>query len=292
VAKKPRLAGKELFHHIYAWGNDRHPVFKADFHYMKYIEFLKKYALRNGIDIIAYALMETHVHLFIFDTFGNISGFMNSLHGSYAQFFNKVTGRIGHVFGERFNNKIVQANNYGLWLSRYIHRQAVEAGIVNDPKDYPWSSYLTYIGLAQEDFLKPRIILEQFGHGQIALSRYKEFVIGVDDGPIDWRKTKISIIGDKDFIENFEKLTDIDRTKDVKNQNNEDLLHIVSLQLQVSPSVLLYPRGWNERRLRHEAFKVLINQHGLSMRHVAQLFNISPASVVKTLSRADKKLKS
>lgn len=56
MAKKPRLAGEELFHYIYARGDNRHSVFKADFHYTKYIEFLK-----------------THVHLFIFCRFRIIS---------------------------------------------------------------------------------------------------------------------------------------------------------------------------------------------------------------------------
>ena len=55
---KKRLCGEDLYHHIYAWGNDRHPVFKEDYHYKKYLQLLKKYANENRIDVIAYALME------------------------------------------------------------------------------------------------------------------------------------------------------------------------------------------------------------------------------------------
>jgi len=288
VAKKPRLAGKELYHHIYAWGNDRHPVFKSDFHYKKYLEFLKTYASCNGVDVIAYALMETHIHLFIFDKLGKISYFMNSLHGLYAQFYNRLSGRVGHVFGERFNNKIVQANDYGLWLSRYIHRQAVEAGIVNNPKDYPWTSYQAYIGLASKGFLKPDVILEQFGSGKAALERYREFVMSEEDGPINWQETTVLIIGDEAFVNDVEESKDIDQKED--ELESQDLIGIVIKELQVTPQVLLNPRGWSERRLRHEAFKILIDKYGFSIRHVARVFNISPTSIVKVLKKERSKV--
>jgi len=94
MIKKPRLKGKRLYHHIYAWGNDRHPVFKADAHYGKYLYYLEPFATRYKIDIIAYALMEWHVHLFLFDVADRISEFMKSLHGEYAQHFNRRDGRV------------------------------------------------------------------------------------------------------------------------------------------------------------------------------------------------------
>ena len=98
-------------------------------------------ARKKTMDIIAYGLMEWHVHLFVYDRNNTIADFMMTLHGEYAQFFNRECHQIGHVFGERYNNKIVANSVYGLWLSRYIHRQAVEAGMTNDPVLYPWTSY-------------------------------------------------------------------------------------------------------------------------------------------------------
>ena len=55
-----------------------------------------------------------------------------------------------HVFGNRFKNKVVDANSYGLWLSQYIHRQVVEAGLVSNPENYEWTSYHTYIGYRKD----------------------------------------------------------------------------------------------------------------------------------------------
>ena len=131
-----RLCGENVYHYIYAWGNDRHPIFKSADHYKKYLTLLEKYALFFDVDVIAYALMATHVHLFVYDRSNKLSHFMMKLHGDYARYYNRINERVGHVFGERFNNKIVAADIYGKWLSRYIHRQAVEAGLVTDPVDW------------------------------------------------------------------------------------------------------------------------------------------------------------
>lgn len=282
MPRKFRLKGKRLFHHIYAWGNDRHPVFKADEHYVRYLDYLGYYSLRYKIEVIAYALMEWHVHLFLFDIFGRISEFMKSLHGGYAQFFNRVAKRVGHVFGERFNNRIVQPNNYGLWLSRYIHRQPIEAGIINDPKDYPWTSYKAYLGLAPMSFLKPTVILEQFGRGRAACQRYRDFVLGVEDGPVSWGKASGLIIGDKKFIEEIEELIENDNGDEWRD---EDLLKILSGQLKVEPELLLKPHGSEIRKLRHKAFTILDKKYRLSAVRIARIFKVSAMAVVKVLKK-------
>ncbi len=71
-----RLKGEDLYHHVYAWGNDRHPIFKQPCHYQQYLTYLEKYSQRFKVDIIAYALMQWHVHLFIHDQQNLISDFM------------------------------------------------------------------------------------------------------------------------------------------------------------------------------------------------------------------------
>ncbi len=53
---KTRLRGENLYHHIYAWGNDRHSVFKDSRHYQKYLLLIAKHARAFNMDIIAYAL--------------------------------------------------------------------------------------------------------------------------------------------------------------------------------------------------------------------------------------------
>lgn len=282
MARKPRIVGKELYHHIYAWGNDKHPVFKARAHYEKYLDYLESYGGRYNIDTVAYALMPWHVHLFVFDWLGRLSPFMKALHGQYARFFNKVTGRIGHVFGERFNNKLVQENDYGLWLSRYIHRQAVEAGIVGHPKDYEWTSYPAYMGLAPRRFLKPYVILNQFGRGSAAYQDYEGFVTGDEDGPVDWAGSSAAAVGDEEFLKKVEVSKD---WGEGERMSERGLIEALSRQLGVDPKLLLEPHGRVERALRHEAFMISVGMYELSASEVARAFGVSATAVTKVLRR-------
>lgn len=292
MPKRPRLKGTDLYHHIYAWGNNRNPLFKIDEHYEKYLGYLAQQSLHYRIDVIAYALLEWHVHLFIYDRSEKISQLMNSLHGRYAQYFNKVTKRVGHVFGERYNNKVVQPNNYGMWLSRYIHRQAVEAGIVNDPKDYPWTSYRAYLGLVPCHFLKPSIILKQFGSGRTAVRRYEAFVLGIDENPIDWRLRSKLIIGDDTFVK---KITSSSSKEFINRKNSEradiDLLFKqISKRLGVQSKISLKPVNKTERLLRQEVMRILVEEYELSLRTVGRLFKVSAPAVLKILRTYDRKV--
>jgi len=253
---KARICGEQLYHHIYAWSNDRHPVFKEPKHYKKYLGLLRKYSAEYKIDIIAYALMEWHVHLFVYDDENSLSNFMLKQHGAYAQYFNRDTNRVGHVFGERFNNKIVVPNVYGTWLTRYIHRQPLEANLIKDPKDYPWTSYRVYIGLKKSDFVKTEIILEQFGRDIESHTQYEQFVLseGGDD-PIDWSKKSLVITDSK------------------------HMLRHVSRELGIEESTILNPHGRAERRKRYEAIKLLFKEYNYSKAQIAAALGLSRAAI-------------
>ncbi len=279
---KPRISGEQLYHHIYAWGNDRHPIFKAELHYQKYLHLLETYSSFYGVDVIAYALMKWHIHLFIYDTKNHLSRFMKDLHGEYAKFYNRHAKRVGHVFGERFNNKIVQVNDYGLWLSRYIHRQAVEAGIVQDPKDYQWSSYRIYLGLEKSKFVKRDIILQQFGNDGIADQRYEAFVKNTEDDPINWGDRSFAVVGDDTFKENYAKTT---QKYEQKEENVEAIAEAIFQSLQISKQILLNPQGLNERRLRHQACRILVMEYGFTKAKVSRLLGVSKMAVVKALRK-------
>jgi hypothetical protein len=225
--------------------------------------------------------MRSHIHIFVFDLLGKLSQFMNCLHGEYAQYFNRVTGRVGHVFGERFNNKIVQANEYGMWLSRYIHRQAVEANLVNDPKHYPWTSYHRYLGKMPLGFLKPDIILEQFGDEQERSSRYAEFVLGTVSGPIDWDMKTVAVIGDNEFQR---EIREKEPTGTCSNLSDQDIFHSIAEHFDVNPELLSGARGYIEKRLRRKIIRYLVKEVGLPSKRIAEFCQISRMAVLKALN--------
>lgn len=256
-----RLSGENTYHHVYAWGNDRHPVFKSEADFQEYLIMLEKHCLSSQIDVIAYALMQSHVHLFVYDRLNKLSDYIMKLHGDYARYYNRVHQRVGHVFGERFNNKIVAADIYGKWLSRYIHRQAVATGFVDDPNDYPWSSYLFYVGNKKKEFVKPEVILSQFGEAEIGQREYRDFVLSNDDGPVDWSK-RIFVLLD-----------------------GGDLIRYIARKLDTDVSVLRNPRGEKERCLRHDAIRCLNRQYGYKPALLARAFDLSRAAIARILKK-------
>jgi putative transposase len=251
----PRLCGEKIYHHIYAWGNDRHPIFKAECHYQEYLMLLEKYSLDFDIDIVAYAMMASHIHLFAYDRSNNLSNFMMKLHGDYARYYNWINKRVGHVFGERFNNKIVPADIYGKWLSRYIHRQAVEVGIVVDPVDYVWSSYRVYVGLENVGFVKPKVILTQFGTAGDRISNYRAFVCSCDDGPVDWSKRYFALV------------------------RGDDLIEYISQELDLKISILTNPQGAKERNLRRNVIRILHRKYGYRPSQLARAFGLARSTM-------------
>ncbi len=263
---KARICGEQLYHHIYAWGNDRHPVFKKPVHYQKYLSLLQKHSAAYKVDVIAYALMEWHVHLFIYDDLNNLSDFMFKLHGDYAKYFNRINNRVGHVFGERFNNKVVVPNQYGLWLTRYIHRQPLEAKLVIDPKDYAWTSYRAYVGLEKSKFVRSSIIMSQFGGTSDALTLYEQFVLEErNDEPVDWE------------------------AKTLKIKDPEHIIQFIGEQLGVDREIILRPTGTVEHGKRREAIRLLLKKYGYKKAQIARTFNLSRMAVTLMLKDIDKK---
>lgn len=153
-------------------------------------------------------------------------------------------------------------------------------GIARDPKNYEWTSYPAYLGQIPKGFLKPGVILDQFGRGQAARYRYEEFVMNEEEGPIDWNASYVSVVGDDEFVDHIEK-SKLGISEE--RMNDKDLIEAVSRRLRVGAGLLLHPHGRTERRLRHEAFVILVNSYGLCASEVARLFGVCTKTVTKIL---------
>jgi putative transposase len=96
---------------------------------------------RFGVALHAYVLMTNHVHLLMTsrDTPG-ISPLMQHLGRHYVLYINRQYRRIGTLWEGRHKASLVQADKYLLTCMRYIELNAVAAGMVQSPEQYPWSS--------------------------------------------------------------------------------------------------------------------------------------------------------
>lgn len=144
----PRVARQQSesgFYHVILRGNGRQAIFESDRDRVDFLETLRKRSDDFGVSVIAWCLMDNHVHLLVEDPAGVLSEMAQRLAGEYAQRFNRRSGHVGHVFESRFKSLAIEDEAYLLQAVRYIHNNPVKGGIC-DADEYPWSSYGEYLG--------------------------------------------------------------------------------------------------------------------------------------------------
>lgn len=165
------------YYHIYNRGVNRQVIFFENHNWSYFITRLRKYFVPNLVDIIAYCLMPNHYHLLVLVKSDDFSReVMQPFGTSYTKSINKEQGRVGALFQGRFKGKHIAKNNYLLHLSRYIHRNPVDAGLVSKLTDWEFSSYPDFIGQRNGTLPKSDIIIKQF-------SSVEDYVDFVENGP-------------------------------------------------------------------------------------------------------------
>ncbi|MDH5684598.1 MAG: hypothetical protein OEZ20_09060, partial [candidate division WOR-3 bacterium] len=86
-----------------------------------------------------------------------------------------------------FYSIIVNKDSYFKELSRYIHLNAVRAGLAKKPEQYPWSSYKIYLEkISKDDLVDCENLLDWIGGKDLKerQNAYQEFVNdGIDKKP-------------------------------------------------------------------------------------------------------------
>jgi hypothetical protein len=118
--------------------------------------------------------MGNHYHVCLRTPEGNLSRVMRHLDGLYTQRFNRAHRRDGPLFRGRYKAIVVEAEAYLAAVVRYIHLNPVEAGVVQAPQAYRWSSHGAYVRPQQ----RPRWLRVEEVLGRFASPReFHEFVL-------------------------------------------------------------------------------------------------------------------
>ncbi|KKQ17919.1 MAG: hypothetical protein US31_C0013G0002 [Berkelbacteria bacterium GW2011_GWA1_36_9] len=98
------------------------------------------------VEIVAYCIMPTHIHLILKQNKENgISKYMAKVFNSYTRYFNVRHQRKGPLWEGKFKNILVGNDDQMLHLTRYIHLNPTSASLVKKPEDWEFSSYYEYI---------------------------------------------------------------------------------------------------------------------------------------------------
>ena len=178
----PLVAG--VHYHIYNRGNNRQTVFHKPADYVLFLRALRLYLVGNNearsqrveslspTRLLAYCLMPNHYHLLVCPGDSHLSHRMQLLSISFTKKMNLRHNRVGALFQGQFKAVAVQDDAYLSYLSAYFHLNPVRAGLVNRPEDWPYSSYLEYLGLRHGRLPSSEFVLDQIG-GPAA---YRQFV--------------------------------------------------------------------------------------------------------------------
>ncbi len=136
---------------------------------------------------------------------------MRHLNSLYTQRYNRRHGFDGQLFRGRYKSILVSDDSHLVQLVRYIHKNPVKAGIVNDIADYEWSSYKGYLLYAkkwkwlQKDYIFSMITQKKRGR----LKPFIEFMREDDSEEVARMfslKKLPSLFGPESFITDIKKI--------------------------------------------------------------------------------------
>ena len=121
-------------------------IFETDMEKHTYLKYLNEEKKKYEIKVLAYAIMDNHIHLLVYDEKEeNVSKWMQIVNTKYAKFYNKEHDRVGYVYRDRFKSKPISDRTYLYNVLAYIHFNPIEAGISKELSQYSFSSYNDYV---------------------------------------------------------------------------------------------------------------------------------------------------
>jgi len=168
------------FYHIISRGNGSNSTSQGEADFERLIGCLESATQRFRARVHCFCLMPNHCHLLLETTRENLSIILLCLNLEDAEYLTARSVRDGDFFRSRCRVILIHQDSSLLELSRYIHLNPVRVHLVDDPCQYPWSSYLDYLGVKKTwDWLSTHFILSQLGSDEKeARRRYRNYSWG------------------------------------------------------------------------------------------------------------------
>ena len=131
--------------HVMARCNNREFFFSTAEDFALLLAHLREVVRTYEVTVYAYTLMSNHIHLLLrAPTHEALGRPLRWFLTETARAFHKARGRRGHFWERRHRAVVVEDDCYTLTALRYLDRNPVRAGLVEDPTTYPWSSCAAY----------------------------------------------------------------------------------------------------------------------------------------------------
>ncbi len=169
MTRSLRIEYANAHYHVMNRGQGQQFIFHSNQYYQTFLNTLTEACERFGCLVHAYCLMGNHYHLLLQTPHPNLAQVMKHVNGVYTQRYNRLKKTDGPLFRGRYKAIVVDADNYLLPLSRYIHRNPMDMKrpLVKKLEDYPWSSYPAYINhITAQNWLERETVYGLLGERQ------------------------------------------------------------------------------------------------------------------------------
>ncbi len=301
MARPLRLTFENAFYHLTARGIRKDKIFYSDRDKKVFLNKMNETFNKYSFVCYVYCLMDNHYHLFIKTPFANISKGMHYLNTSYANYFRAKHNLSGAVFQGRYKSILVDADSYAIVLSAYIHLNPLRAKVVERLEDYPFSSYLSYIG-KREPIIKnldTSFILNQFSNDlESARKKYRRYVIENSNLKNPLKKSYKNIaLGSDSFIEEIKKkIKQIGKNREIPQTNiqevlvdKDEIIKVISECFNIKEDEIFKNQKGNIYR---QASIYLIKKYtAMPIREIGGVFGLDYTTISVTAKRFEKKLK-
>ncbi len=285
MARPLRIEYKNAYYHVMNRGAAHRDIFQHDEHRGLFLELLGEIHEMFKVEIHAYCLMDNHYHLLLSTPNSNLGRAMRHLNGVYTQRYNRLVKTDGPLYRGRYKAILIDADNYLLSVSRYIHLNPVEAGIVEKPADYLWSSYRQFTGEEPtQAWLNIKQTLGMIGLRNVR-KRYKAFVeMGVDEETTTFyqKERDQAVFGVDKFIESMAgKIKEEAEIPESRlNKRSISMVNIVSIVAKAfeveENSILNSPRGRGQKNTARAVSLYLSRKHAdLPLNQIAKYFGLN-----------------
>ncbi|WP_161889525.1 hypothetical protein [Pontibacter russatus] len=165
------------YYHLYTRGNNKETLFRHPDNYTLFLQLYQKY-IAPYADTFAYCLLPNHTHFLVRvkdeealkprwltqdpAKLISVERQLGHLLNAYAKTINYRYDRVGRLFQHRFGRKEVTSEAYFTRLIYYIHFNPQHHGLLDDFRDWPYSSYHSMLSKSKTALQRDEV-LEWFG---------------------------------------------------------------------------------------------------------------------------------
>jgi putative transposase len=294
MARVKRFHYPGYFYHVMHRGNHGQDIFFSDSDRHKMSFLLQEGIERYGHRIHAFCFMKNHIHLLV--QIGNIplAKVMHNLAFRYSQKINRNHATSGHLFQGRYKSILIQDGLYFTRLLRYIHRNPVRAGIVKDPRNYPWSSHNSYLDLNQISWVTKDFGLSKFGKTRVdAIRQYSMYISEIEqENELEELRNNFKdghVLGDDDFLERVrnQNLIRVDRPLSI-----ESIVKVVCDQFNIERRFLTSrDKSRKVSFARAVISKIAIEKGDISMTNLGKFFHRDQTTITGLVKNFEERYK-